>query len=229
MNIALITARGGSKGLIRKNVLELAGKPLIAWTVEAALESSVVDDCYVTTEDEEIASIAKRYGAKIIQRPMSLAQDNSASEEVLAHAIDGLKRLNVNFNSLVLLQPTSPLRNSGHINAAYSIYIQEKADCVISVFEPRHSPVKAYKLNGDGMLTGLVSSAAPYTPRQQLPEAYQPNGAIYIINVEAFCGSNLIPRDNVYPFVMTESDSIDIDTIDDFKQIELVIRAKNEA
>ena len=229
MNIALITARGGSKGLKRKNILNLEGKPLIAWSIEAALKCSEVDACYVTTEDLDIAGVAKQYGAKVINRPCSLAQDNSTSEDVITHAIDELLAASTKVKNIVLLQPTSPLRTSDDIKRAFDVFDQNQASCVISVFEPRHSAAKAYKLDSSGKLTGMLSASAPYTPRQQLPDTYQPNGAIYWFSVKAFKQYDKFPSENVYPYIMSESNSIDIDTIEDFNQIEKIIRGRHEA
>ena len=229
MNIALITARGGSKGLKRKNILNLNGKPLIAWTIEAALMCDFIDVCYVTTEDQEIAEVSKKYGATVINRPDSLAQDNSTSEQVIAHAIDEFTLMDADPLNIVLLQPTSPLRTSDHISQALDVFNEKKAHCVISVFEPKHCAAKAYKIDALGRLTGMLSASAPYAPRQQLPETFLPNGAIYWFSVDAYKQHNQIPRENVYPYIMSEQDSIDIDTIDDFNQIEKIIRGRHEA
>ena len=227
MNIALITARGGSKGLKRKNVLDLVDKPLIAWTIDAALKCGEIDACYVTTEDQEIASISRLYGAKVISRPASLSRDDSVSDDVVAHAINWLQSGGVMLSSVTLLQPTSPLRTSNHIGGAFSLFKEKKADCVISVFEPHHSPAKAYKLDNLGRITGLLSQSSPYTPRQQLPQTFQPNGAIYCFSVNSFNKENRIPRYNVYPYVMSESESVDIDTIEDFHKVELIIKGES--
>ncbi|MDX1391788.1 MAG: acylneuraminate cytidylyltransferase family protein [Rheinheimera sp.] len=215
MNVALITARGGSKGLPRKNVLPLAGKPLIAWTIEAALAAECIDKVYVSTDNDEIAAISRDFGATVIARPAELAQDNSGSEPVIAHAIAYLQAGGDNVEQVFLLQPTSPLRNAAHINAAWQQYCQHQAKCLISVFEPKHTPAKAYKINADGTLSGLLSDSAPYTRRQDLPTAVQPNGAIYLFSAAAFMQHQQIPRHNVVPFMMNHNDSVDIDSAED--------------
>ena len=224
MNVALITARGGSKGLPRKNVLPLAGKPLIAWTIEAALESAAIDKVFVSTEDQEIAEISSSYGANIIARPLELASDQASSEAVVEHAIQFFKANGVDINTLALLQPTSPLRTAQHIDSAFEQYEKNNADMVLSVFEPEHTPVKAYISASDGSIKGLYSEEAPYSRRQDLPKAYQPNGAIYIFNVEVFMENVKFPRHNVYPFVMSSSDSTDIDTQQDLILAEQIYR-----
>lgn len=226
MNIALITARGGSKGLPRKNILDLNGLPLIGWSIKAAQETPSIDHVYVTTEDTEIAKISSQYGAKIIERPSELAQDYSGSEVVIQHALEYLSKNGVQVNDVCLLQPTSPLRTHQHIEEAYDSYRDQKANCVISVFEPNHSAAKAYKLNDDGSITGLLFDAAPYTPRQNLPTTFQPNGAIYWFSAEQFLLTGEIPRTGVFPYVMKEAISIDIDTIDDFKKAEELLKKR---
>lgn len=215
MNVALITARGGSKGLPRKNVLPLAGKPLIAWTIEAALSAKCIDKVYVTTDNAEIAQVSQQFGASVINRPAELAQDDTGSEPVIAHAISHLQAENINVEQVFLLQPTSPLRNARHIDSAWQHYCQQKAACLISVFEPKHTPAKAYKVNSDGTISGLLSDSAPYTRRQDLPTAVQPNGAIYLFSAAAFMQQRQIPRQHVVPFMMNHNDSVDIDSADD--------------
>ncbi|CAM3105396.1 cytidylyltransferase domain-containing protein [Moritella viscosa] len=226
MKIALITARGGSKGLPRKNILPVGDIPLIGWSIQAALDSNLIDSVFVSTEDQEIADVSLKLGAKIIPRPNTLALDTSGSEEVIEHAIKYLEASNLNFDTLVLLQPTSPLRTSLHINEAIELYEGKNASCVISVFEPIHTPIKAYVEKDDGSMSGLYSKSAPYSRRQDLPRAFQPNGAIYAFSVEKFKEYNQIPRENVYPYVMSEYNSADIDTLDDLLNVELILKSK---
>ncbi|QUM77866.1 acylneuraminate cytidylyltransferase family protein [Moritella sp. 24] len=226
MNIALITARGGSKGLPRKNILPLNDKPLISWTIQAALNSSCIDEVYVTTEDLEIADISVKYGAKVIPRPNILAQDETSSEPVIAQAINYLSEQNYKLDKICLLQPTSPLRTAEHINAAFQLFEKKKAFCVLSVFEPQHSAAKAYKVLDDGSITGLIFDDAPYCRRQDLPNTYQPNGGIYLFDAEQFMLNEQIPRKYVFPLIMTEEESIDIDTAADLQHAELIMKGK---
>ncbi len=217
MNIALITARGGSKGLPRKNILELSGLPLIAWTIKAAQQARSIDAVYVSTEDDEIATVSRGFGAEVIVRPDELAQDASGSEPVIAHALMELVQQGVVVHRVCLLQPTSPMRSHSHIDEAFTRLENKGAHCVLSVFEPSHSAAKAYQLKSDGSITGLLFDDAPYTPRQTLPVTYQPNGAIYWFLADQFLAHQKIPRTQVFPYVMDEYHSIDIDTIEDFK------------
>ncbi len=228
MKIALITARGGSKGLLRKNIQLVNGTPLISLSIQAALDSNLIDKVFVSTEDQEIADVSLKLGAVIIPRPISLAQDDTSSEEVIEHAIGYLEASNLYFDTLVLLQPTSPLRNSLHINDAIEIYVIKNASCVISVFEPAHTPVKAYIEKSDGSIAGLYKENAPYSRRQDLPNAFQPNGAIYVFSVNKFKEYNQIPRGNVYPYVMSEYESVDIDTLDDLIKVESILKSKEK-
>ncbi|MDD1796041.1 acylneuraminate cytidylyltransferase family protein [Enterovibrio sp. ZSDZ42] len=228
MNIAIITARGGSKGLPRKNVLPLAGKPLIAWTIEAAKTSPNVDDVFVTTDDEEIASVSREYGANVIPRPTELAQDTTSSEPVIKHAIQWLSSKDITPKLTILLQPTSPLRSNKHIKESIDFCCEKNASAVISVFEPTHSPVKAYVEKENGSIEGLYDKDAPYSRRQDLPRAFQPNGAIYVFDTKQFMATGQIPREDVYPYVMSEDESSDIDTQEDLIKAERIIKERYE-
>ncbi|MDW3048652.1 acylneuraminate cytidylyltransferase family protein [Vibrio sp. Vb1554] len=219
-HIALITARGGSKGLPRKNILPVNGSPLIGWTIQAALNSSLIKRVFVSTDDDEIAAVSLEFGAEIIPRPDELASDTASSIDVVEHAIEWLEGNNIPCNCMTLLQPTSPLRTTNHIEEALNLFQIKNAHCVISVFEPSHTPIKSYIEREDGAIEGLYSDEAPYMRRQDLPRAFQPNGAIYVFSVEEFKRNNHFPRTNVLPYVMSISDSIDVDTIEDLKVVE---------
>jgi CMP-N-acetylneuraminic acid synthetase len=225
MNFVLITARGGSKGLPRKNILSLNGLPVIAWTIRAAKEVAIVDRVYVSTEDEEIAQISREYGAIVINRPNSLSTDSASSESVIAHSI---KAVDQGMSaSWILLQPTSPLRTKDHIEEAILLHKKKNANCTISVFEPKHTPIKSYIENNDGSISGLYSNEAPYTRRQDLPRAFQPNGAIYIFSSKSFCENHQIPRQGVCAYIMPESVSVDLDSEEDFTTIVQIMKEKN--
>ncbi len=218
--IALITARGGSKGLPRKNVLPLGGLPLIGWSIKAAKECKLISEVFVSTDDDEIATVSESFGAKIIERPKELATDTASSVDVILHSAEWLVRNGYNCDNMVLLQPTSPLRTGIHIQEALNVFFEKKADLVISVFEPHHTPVKAYIASENGSIKGLYSANAPYCRRQDLPPAYQPNGAIYAFSAKKFKVESHFPRENVFPYIMQEVDSADIDTIDDVITVE---------
>lgn len=227
-HIALITARGGSKGLPRKNVLPISGKPLIAWTIEAALSCSFIERVFVSTDDDEISDISRDYGAEIIPRPIALAQDDSSSIDVVSHAVRWLEHKNIFSLFMTLLQPTSPLRTGFHIEEAITILDRKDADFVVSVFEPSQTPVKSYIENSDGSIVGLYSKDAPYSRRQDLPRAFQPNGAIYTFSIEKFKLNNNFPRSNAFPYIMSECDSTDIDQLNDFLLVEKRFKELNK-
>ncbi|ENJ2863924.1 acylneuraminate cytidylyltransferase family protein [Vibrio parahaemolyticus] len=218
--VGLITARGGSKGLPRKNILPINGVPLIGWTINAARQCKLISEVYVSTDDEEIAVISEAYGAKIINRPYELATDKASSVDVVIHAIDWLKEREIAYENMVLLQPTSPLRTSSHLSDALNLYIEQKAKLVISVFEPAHTPIKSYIEQNDGSIRGLFSDEAPYNRRQDLPKAFLPNGAIYAFSITDFEKKRHFPISRVFPYVMSEGDSTDIDTFEDLKLVE---------
>ena len=218
--IALITARGGSKGLPRKNILKINGKPLIAWTIEAAKFCSSIERIFVTTDDFEIAKISKDFGAEVIQRPTELATDTASSIDVISHAINWLERENIKTETIVLLQPTSPLRTATHLKEALALFNAKQAKFVISVFEPAHTPIKSYIEAENGTINGLYSDEAPYMRRQDLPRSFQPNGAIYIFDKNEFELNLNFPRINIYPYIMSEKNSVDIDTLEDFLLVE---------
>lgn len=221
---AVIPARGGSKGLPRKNILPLHGKPLIAWSIEAALNASQVDGVFVTSDSDEILKIAEGWGAGTLRRPQELASDSSSSEPVIAHAITSLREsLPAADFVLLFLQPTSPLRTAAHIDAALTSFLSRGARALISVYQPSKTPFKAYVADTRGFLTGLVSPDAPYQRRQDLPATFYPNGAIYIFMASVFMDGEEIPRDGVIPFEMSETLSLDIDTEADLKCAEQIL------
>lgn len=207
---ALIPARGGSKGIPRKNLVSLAGKPLIDYTIEAALGSKSISDVTISSENEEILNHASKRRIDTLRRPQEFAQDHSSADEVISHFISS-RELGAN-DTVVYLQPTSPLRNARHIDDAISVYLENKAKTVISMFEPEHHPIKAFKLDEHGKCSGFFSPEAPFMPRQTLPKLYSPNGAIYIFSVQDFLIENKIPRNDIWPYIMPSELSIDIDS-----------------
>lgn len=220
---ACIPARGGSKGLPRKNLINLNGKPLIVWTIEAALSCNIFDRVVVTSEDNEILRVAKKYSADILVRPVELATDNASSFEVVVHFIEALKLKDEDF--IVLLQPTSPLRTALDIKNAIDRLLlkNSRVKGVVSCYKPSHHPAKSYILNDDGFLKGFYSDESPYMRRQDLPEVYYPNGAIYIYRVAEIKRSNNFPLDNICLYEMPEALSYDIDSLADLKIVETIM------
>ena len=223
---ACIPARGGSKGLPRKNLIDLNGKPLIAWTIEAALSCKYLKRVIVSSEDCEILEVAKKYSAEVLVRPAELATDNATSFDVVIHFIETLKLNDKDF--VVLLQPTSPLRTTVDIQCAIDkLLFNDQSKGIISCYKPRHHPAKSYILNNSGFINGFYSEMAPYMRRQDLPDVYFPNGAIYIFRVSEIKNSNHFPFDNICLYEMSETLSYDIDSKSDLQIAENIMRKWN--
>lgn len=221
--IAIIPARGGSKGLPGKNILEVAGKPLIGWSIDAASAVAEIDRIIVSTDCPRIAETAKQLGTEVVMRPPELATDDAPTWTALAHVIGALALPEDTL--IVLLQPTSPLRTAEHIREGLAAFqANPKADCLLSLFEPPHHPGKAFCSDPEsGFLTGMLSPEAPFTPRQQLPRAYMPNGALYIFRAGDLLSQQAVPRQRIIPYIMSEEMSHDVDTLEDVRRIERLL------
>jgi len=221
--LALIPARGGSKGIPKKNIVDLNGKPLIAYTIEAAKNVPGIDQIVVSSDSDEILFIAEQFGATPLKRPTELATDESSSNDPISHAIEN----NPEVDTILLLQPTSPLRNATHINEALEKFSSSNSECLISVKELKHSPYLAYKIEEEKLESYFDSNPYLDKRRQDIPAAYAPNGAIYIFSVKAFKESSGIPREKVLGYLMDETSSLDIDSETDLKIVR-VIQKDNE-
>ncbi|MFO7616035.1 MAG: acylneuraminate cytidylyltransferase family protein [Bacteroidales bacterium] len=218
--IAIIPARGGSKRLPGKNLLPLAGKPLIAWTIEAAIGSGVFERVVVSTDDPGIAAVAAQYGAEVpFLRPAGLATDTTPTIDVLMHAIRELSGDGpIPWTHLACLQPTSPLRTAENIREAARLLEAKNADAVISVCQTEHSPLWANTIPKNLSLAGFIPEQVQKTPSQQLPVYYRLNGAIYFCRIERILiEQTLFLPDSAYAFVMGREDSIDVDDQVDFE------------
>jgi len=220
--LAIITARGGSKGLPRKNLLPLRGKPLILHTIEAAKKTLAIRRCIVSTEDAEIKEISLRNGAEVIDRPLVLADDNSPSSDAVRHVLELLRCLGEMPEYFVLLQPTSPLRTAAHLTACLEQYFRSGAACAISVVEAEHHPYKCFTLDGK-YLNPFADEKSLEMPRQALPRVYRQNGAIYIMPTELFLKKGCFYASPAMPFIMDPKDSIDIDTPLDFQLAKIIV------
>ena len=223
--IAIIPARGGSKGLPGKNILPFCGKPLIAWTIEAALECKILDRVIVSTDSEEIADTARTYGAEVPGlRPVELALDTSSAIDVYIYL---WKKLTGDTYTdsipFIILQPTSPLRKAYDINKAVKIFHEKNADSVISVSEATHPPVWAKKIDRKGILREYFETSESLSNRQQIPAAFMPNGAIFILKKELVLKNRNYYSDKTYPYIMPIERSIDIDNIWDFRIAEFIM------
>lgn len=220
--ISIIPARGGSKGISRKNVKLLSGKPLITYTIEGALRSKYLNRVIVSTEDEEIENISKRYGAEVIKRPAILAQDDSSTIDSIFHVLEALDLQKEKNNAVVLLQPTSPLRSSEDISNAIELFLNNNCDSIVSVCEYGHPPYWAYKVEGK-YLKPVLGNIYFKMRRQDLPKSYVPNGAIYISTVGALQENKSFNSSRTLPYVMPLIRSVDIDSELDFIMAESII------
>lgn len=212
--LALIPARGGSKGLPRKNVLEAGGRPLLAWTVDAGLGARCVDRVVLSSDDDEIMAAASSAGCDVpFRRPAELATDQASSMDVVFHALQELS----GYDYVVLLQPTSPLRTAKHIDEAFDLMLGRGAPACVSVTEVEQSPYWMYRLSSNDHLISLLSPPPGVSRRQDLPSAYTLNGAIYIANVEWLSQSRSFLSPETIGYTMDRSESLDIDDRDDFE------------
>jgi CMP-N,N'-diacetyllegionaminic acid synthase len=219
--LAVIPARGGSKRLPRKNVLLLKGRPLIAWTIEAARASGVLDEALVSTDDEEIAAIARQWGAKVPWlRPAALATDAATSAAVLQHALAWYEAEHGAVSGVVLLQPTSPFRSAASIRGAVESFRAQPEDgrhAVVSVSPAVQHPAWSFRLDGPTMHPFLGWDALQ--PRSQdLPPAYTLNGAVYVLPAQTIREGAPLVQPGARPFVMNDlREALDIDTEGDWE------------
>lgn len=226
MVVGIITARGGSKAIPRKNLRFLAGKPLIAWTILTAIQSAALDRVLVSTDDPEIAEVSRQWGAEVpFLRPAYLAQDLSSHIDVVIHTVDWLAQAEKLFPDYVmLLQPTVPLRSSSDIDAAVQMAYKAGADSVISVYPCEKHPFLTKQVAPDGRLLDFVFQIESDLPRQTLPPAYTLNGAIYLIKPQVLKERHSWYGENTYAYVMPAERSVDIDSDWDFYVADLILR-----
>ena len=221
--IALIPARGGSRGLPNKNIKLLNGKPLIAYSIEAALQAKEVTRVIVSTDYKDIKEVALQYGAEVpFLRPNSLATDSSSSSDVYKYTIDRLENEeNIVIDNFVVLQPTSPLRTSTHIDEAITLFREKKAKAVVSYCKEYHSIFWHKKIDSNGKIVNIFEGDFSKN-RQEIQETYFPNGAIYVFDKNYIFATKDYSID-CYAYIMDRKYSIDIDTIDDFLYAEFLM------
>jgi CMP-N-acetylneuraminic acid synthetase len=226
--IGLIPARKGSKGLLNKNTLKLLDKPLVQYTIEAAMDSSLIDDVWVSSDDPEVLRIAKSVQANQLIRPKEFALDKSSAIEVVSHFLSTISLDDKNVNDyIVYLQPTSPMRNWYHIDDAINHLLLNKVNSLVSLIMLRKSPFKSFLIDEAGRLQSLFDEELSNARRQDLQDVYIPNGAIYIFQIKEFIERNCFPSNGSIPFIMKEEDSIDIDEKEDLIKAEKILRKKN--
>ncbi len=220
--LAIIPARGGSKGVLRKNIRDLAGKPLIAWTIEEAKKSKYIDRLVLSSEDEEIIEVAKTWGCEVpFVRPAELALDDIPGVEPVIHAINIIEG---KYDYIVLLQPTSPLRTVEDIDGCIEKCINGSFSSCVSICEVEHSPYWMYNLTEQGKMQKLIETDKSFTYRQDIPVVYRLNGAVYVAQIEFVLKEKSFISDETKGYVMDVEHSVDIDTEIDLLFCELMIK-----
>jgi len=224
--LAVVPARGQSKGLPRKNLRLLAGKPLVAYSIEAALQSKLVDAVCVSTEDEEISQVARAYdGVTVVNRPAELATDTAQNNGVVRHAVCTIEK-HRHFEHVVLLQPTSPLRSAEHLDECLEGFLASGARSALSVVHAEHHPGKSIVLGANGWAEPFTCLADMEKRRQDLPVVYRQNGAIYALRVEDFLAFDRFYLPPCFAYVMPAEVSVDIDSELDLQIASTVLRSK---
>jgi len=227
--LAIIPARSGSKGLENKNIRELCGKPLVAYTIEAAIESGIFDKVMVSTDSLQYAEIAKAYGAEVPElRPPKLSSDNASSMDVILHCLMLYQNLGQDFEWVCLLQPTSPMRNENHIKEAFCLLNSQNANSVVSVCKCEHSPLWCNRIEKDLRIDHFLNEQVMNIPRQLLPQYYRLNGAIYVGSSNFVKNNNSFFGERTVAYIMDSKSSVDIDNDMDFEFVEFMMRRDEE-
>lgn len=221
--LAVIPARGGSKGIPGKNIINVNNKPLIQYTIEAAKSSKYIDRIIVSTDDEEIAKVSIDCGAEVpFLRPENLASDTANTIDVLIHALEELCRDGASYDYIVLLQPTQPLRTSNHIDNAIEMIVMENEESLVSITEVSEHPVLFRTLQQNKRLENLLKTSSTIR-RQEFPKYYKVNGAIYINKINQNFNLNTSLNDNKLGFIMDKESDIDIDEPFDLEVLALML------
>ena len=228
--LALVPARGGSKGLPGKNIRPFAGHPLIAYSIAAGLQATLVDRVICSTDSEEIAEVAREYGSEVpFMRPTELAQDDSPDIDFFKHAIVELAKSGYRPDIIVQLRPSDPIRRTGLVDDGVRLLIDNPAaDSVRSITEPGYSPYKMWTVNDSGTLDPLLTVpgvAEPFNlPRQELPEVWWHIGVLDIVRTDVVTQTNSLSGKTILPIKVDRAASADIDTLDDFERAAKVMQ-----
>jgi CMP-N-acetylneuraminic acid synthetase len=227
--LTIIPARGGSKGIPRKNITEVGGHPLIYYTIKSALQVSELEDIVVSTEDSEIASISQKIGAQVpFMRPKSLATDEAQSAPVVIHALKKMEEINeTQYDAVLMLQPTSPLRTSKNIRDALKLFYSQKCNSVVSLVSVGGvHPFRMKRLVGKQLVNYIDQGFWDMRPRQELPPVYIRNGSIYLINRDALIKGEQLISDKCLGMLMSDEESINIDSPIDLKLAKLILQER---
>ena len=225
--IALIPARGGSKGIPRKNLAMLAGRPLVAHTIEAAMQAASISTTYLSSDDEDILEIGRRAGCQTLRRPAEWAGDSSQATDVVSHLISSALAGVDDDAAIIYLQPTSPMRTARHIDEAVALMQASRNRAVVSVTELEKSPYKSFVLDESGELQSLFEESLSNANRQALPRSFIPNGAIYGFTLGSFRKRRAFPSNGSLPYIMDRQASLDIDTLHDLAIVRALMEQKD--
>lgn len=221
--LGVIPARGGSKGIPRKNVRRLAGKPLLQYTAEAALGVSRLARVILSTEDEEIAAVARSCGLDVpFLRPPELALDDTPTLPVLQHAVSAMEKAGERFDAICLLQPTAPFRRTVDIDGCIDLLLRNGADSVITVLPVplEHNPHWVYFQNDQGLLKLSTGEDSPIPRRQLLPPAFHREGSVYVMRRDVLMEQSSLYGSKVAGFLIDSSRSVNLDTLEDWERAE---------
>lgn len=225
--LAIITARGGSKGIPKKNIKELGGKPLIAYTIEVAKQSKLTTDLILSSDDSEIIKVSKKYGVDIpFVRPAELAEDDTPHLPVIQHAVEFMeKERGITYDYIVTLQPTSPFRTVEDIDETIQTLIDSQADSAVSLVEvpSTYHPIKMKKLDGNKVLPYCIDEPEG-TRKQDLPKVYRRSSAVYVNRRDLVMKENKFFGDSVVGHITPLERFIDIDTPEDWNQAEIMLK-----
>jgi CMP-N-acetylneuraminic acid synthetase len=225
--LGLIPARGGSKGVPRKNIKLLAGKPLLHYTATPALKASSLTKVILSTDDEEIAEVGRSLGLSVpFLRPAELAQDATPTLPAVQHALRFLEEAGEHYDAVCLLQPTNPLRKPEDIDNAVNMLIEKDLDCVISTLEVphEHNPYWVFLPNEEGLLHLATGGTEPIPRRQLLPKAYHREGSIYVSKRDVIMEKNSLFGERIGGYLMQMACPINIDTLEDWEKAEAYFR-----
>jgi len=228
--LAIIPARGGSKGLPGKNIKELCGKPLIVWSIEAALKSKYLDEVMVTTDDKSIFDISKEYGASVpFLRPKELATDSSTSFDSVSHTIDFYKsHLGKEFDYIVLLEPTSPLRDTTDIDDAIEILLgSQKMSSIVGISKTEvQNPIFLVEKNKNGSLVSYETKDIESTRRQDIEDVFFLEGTIYISRIDEYISKKTFYHCDTIGYEVPKWKSLEVDDIYDFEMVKAIMKYK---
>ena len=224
-HIAVIPARSGSKGLKDKNIKDLNGKPLLAYSIEAAQKSGKFDTIHVSTDSEHYAEISREYGADVpFLRSAELASDTSSTWDAMRFVLESYRDIGKEFDTITVLQPTSPMRTAEDINGAFQLFTEKDANMISSVCEMEHSPLWSNTLPKDLSMKDFEDEKVAFIPRQSLPVYYRENGAIYLMKTTHLFSEENIYKNKCYAYIMEQAHSVDIDGKVDFLIAETLMK-----